>query len=48
MAKYGTISEKDISEFCFTDDVTEAFNFVTQKLLTGGSLFTANDIGYSE
>jgi len=47
LAKYGTISEKDIADFCFTDDVGEAFEFVSSRLLAGDA-HIAEDVGHGE
>ena len=42
-----TISEKDIADFCFTDDVGEAFEFVSSRLLAGDA-HIAEDVGHGE
>ena len=32
LAKYGVVAEKDVAELLFTDDVEEAFQFITTGL----------------
>ena len=42
LAKYGVIAQQDVEELLFTDDVDEAFAFITTKL---GSLLSSSSFG---
>jgi len=46
LASYGTIAEHDVDQLLFTDDVDEAFNYLTQALM--GSACVSNDISYGD
>jgi hypothetical protein len=44
LAEYGVISEKDIEDLFFTDDVDEAFEYITSKMQTNPVFHLTNGI----
>ena len=47
LVTFGVVSRKDIDDLFMTDDVTEAFNYLTERLITNAN-FDMQDVTHKE